>query len=77
MWQMITEQPEHLLPKRYNSWQHMLQQVVTVTVEQLETEYGSLAKATWGAHNTTNIQHPLSKAIPALGLVIGYAGATG
>lgn len=66
MWQMINDQPQHLVPKGFNNWQSFLQQMVRETVNQLETEYGSLAKATWGARNTATIQHPLSKAVPAL-----------
>ena len=35
--------------------------------QQLEQQYGSLAKSNWGRVNTANIRHPLSSAIPLLG----------
>lgn len=66
MWQMITQQPRHLLPQQYPDWGTFLQQMVINTETQLLTQFGDLKSATWGNYNTTKIQHPLSKAIPAL-----------
>ncbi|TKB47136.1 penicillin acylase family protein [Thalassotalea mangrovi] len=70
MWQLLTEQPQHLLPDGYSSWTEFSQAVATSTYQQLVAQYGSIDKATWGAHNITKIQHPLSKAIPALGWLL-------
>jgi len=70
MWQMITQQPQHLLPKQFRSWTVMMQTLVNQTVSELTEKYGSLEQATWGARNTSRIQHPLSKAIPAVGWLL-------
>ena len=75
MWQMINEQPEHLLPEPYQSWPTFFQQMVRQTLEELTTKYGTLDEATWGAHNTLKIQHPMSKAIPALGWLLDMSAA--
>lgn len=66
MWQLINEQPNHLIPEGYKTWQAFSEQIAIETHEQLIKDFGSISAATWGAHNTTKIQHPLSKAIPAL-----------
>ncbi|TLU67203.1 penicillin acylase family protein [Thalassotalea litorea] len=70
MWQLLTQQPQHLLPEGHASWNEFSQSVASATYQELVEKYGSIDKATWGAHNTTNIQHPLSKAIPALGWLL-------
>jgi penicillin amidase len=66
MWQLLSEQPQHLVPNGYNSWLELQQTVVLQTYQELVDKYGSIEQATWGAHNTTKIQHPLSKAVPQL-----------
>ncbi|NVK24433.1 MAG: penicillin acylase family protein [Gammaproteobacteria bacterium] len=67
MWQLLTEQPLHLVPDGFETWQAFSQSIVKQTFNELVEQYGSIEQATWGAHNTTKIQHPLSKAIPFLG----------
>lgn len=66
MWQLLTEQPQHLIPEGFDTWQAFSQHIALSTHNQLTEKYGDITKATWGARNTTKIQHPLSKAIPAL-----------
>lgn len=75
MWQMIEQQPSHLLPGGFSSWQALLQQTVRETLTELQSEYGSLQQATWGARNTLKIQHPLSKAVPPLGYLLDMPAA--
>ena len=70
LWEMVSQSPEHLLPKGYDNWKALLQDMVLTTQEELVEEYGSLNEATWGAHNHLAIQHPLSKAIPGLGWLL-------
>ncbi|NMP15893.1 penicillin acylase family protein [Thalassotalea sp. Y01] len=70
MWQMLTEQPEHLLPEGFSSWAEFSQSIAQSTYQELVEQYGAIDNATWGAFNTTKIQHPLSKAIPALGWLL-------
>ncbi|WP_210562034.1 penicillin acylase family protein [Psychrosphaera aestuarii] len=66
MWALITEQPDHIMPKGFNNWTDFLQSQMLFTINELKEKYGTLANANWGNVNRTNIQHPLSKAIPAL-----------
>ena len=70
MWQLLTEQPQHLIPQGYNSWQDFMANMAIQTYDELSAKYGDISKATWGAHNTSKIQHPLSKAVPALSALL-------
>ena len=67
VWQLITEQPEHLLDPQYASWNDLMLAALDKELEELTSDGRPLAKQTWGAYNTTRIQHPLSKAVPELG----------
>ncbi|MDC8785886.1 penicillin acylase family protein [Roseateles koreensis] len=64
----LDQQPAHLLPKGFADWNALLLAQVDAAVQEL-THSGqqALSQATWGQHNTSHIQHVLSKAIPALG----------
>ena len=64
VWQLVTEQPPHLLPWG-KSWNEYLA-VHAHEVESALTADQELAKATWGQVNTTAIQHPFSQVIPQL-----------
>lgn len=66
MWQLLNVQPEHLIPDGFESWQAFSQKMALKTYDNLVNTHGDITAATWGAHNTTKIQHPLSKAVPAL-----------
>ena len=70
LWQMVSQRPPHLLPEGYADWHRLLQSVLLDTVSELEQQHGSLDKATWGAHNTLRVQHPLSRAVPGLGWLL-------
>ncbi|MDO6719495.1 penicillin acylase family protein [Psychrosphaera sp. 1_MG-2023] len=70
MWQMITQQPAHLIPSGYPSWNMFLEQMIIRTHSQLLTQFGDLSQATWGNYNNTHIQHPLAKAVPALSFLL-------
>jgi len=66
VWQLISEQPEHLLDPSYESWNELLLAALDKELEELTSEGTPLAEQTWGAFNTAQIQHPLSKAVPQL-----------
>ena len=67
LWQLVTEQPAHLLPANFGSWDEFLVDAVRGSARYFEAEYGSdLGERNWGERNTARIQHPLSLAIPAL-----------
>lgn len=65
--QALDRQPAHLLPPAFASWNALLLAQVDATVSEM-TDAGrqELSAAIWGAANTSRIQHPLSRAIPAL-----------
>ena len=67
LWALLTEQPDHLLPGNFASWEALMLAAVEETMRRFETRYdGGLASRTWGEYNTAQINHPLSRAIPAL-----------
>ena len=67
LWKLVNLQPPHLLDPRYESWNDALLAAVDDLIEYYEQERGGLSEdRTWGEMNTTSIQHPLSRAIPAL-----------
>jgi penicillin amidase len=67
LWSLLTERPEHLLPADYETWQELMVAAVRENIRYFEENFeGSLASRTWGERNTALIQHPLSRALPAL-----------
>jgi penicillin amidase len=71
LWQLITKQPDNFLMLTEDSWPILFNKALQQTFNDM-THAGtpseqSLLAATWGQQNTTKIQHPLSKAVPALG----------
>ena len=63
-WQLITQQPEHLLPHKFASWDALLSDAAKEVYDQLKT-VGPLKDRTWGERNTAAICHPISRALPA------------
>ncbi|RVT44185.1 penicillin acylase family protein [Rheinheimera sediminis] len=66
-WEMIQQQRTDTLPADFSSWRTLLQQAVLQSKQKLETDYGSLASASWGNINQSSIVHPLSAAVPFFG----------
>ncbi|MDA0705461.1 MAG: penicillin acylase family protein [Proteobacteria bacterium] len=67
LWSLLTEQPEHLLPAGFDSWNEFLLAAVRANILYLNENFdGPLAERSWGEFNTAVIQHPLSRALPAL-----------
>lgn len=68
LWSLVTEQPEHMLPGGYDSWNAFLVAAVTQNIDYFREHYdGPLAARTWGEINTAAIRHPLSGSIPVVG----------
>lgn len=63
---LLQERPAHLLPRRYASWDALLEDAAGEVRRTLEAQ-GPLAQRTWGEQNTAAICHPLAKALPLLG----------
>ena len=67
LWQMVTEQPPHLLNENYATWQELMISAVDANIEFYADNYDDgLDRRTWGERNTAAIRHPLSRALPLL-----------
>ncbi len=67
LWQMVNQQPDNFLWRPEQNWTVLLQNALNKTLADM-TENQPLSAATWGQQNTSVIQHPLSKAVPLIGL---------
>ena len=66
VWPLVTQRPEHLLPRRYANWDALFEDAAHEVQGKLTTQ-GPLQQRTWGERNTAAICHPLAKAIPLFG----------
>jgi penicillin amidase len=67
LWELVSQQPEHLLPGQYGTWQELFIDAIQASIEHFAHNFGdSLAERTWGEHNTVAIRHMLSGAVPLL-----------
>ena len=67
LWQLVTEQPQHLLPRNYDSWNALMIGAVRENIAWFSANYeGSLKDRSWGEKNTAAIRHPMSRALPFL-----------
>ncbi len=64
-WELVTQRPPHLLPRKYEKWDTMLIDAAHQTVTELEKS-GPLAQRRWGEQNVAAICHPLATALPSL-----------
>jgi penicillin amidase len=65
-WTLLREQPPHLLPNRFASYDQLLTDALEATLSQLDTPEKPLATQNWGHRNLVTLQHPFSRAIPKL-----------
>ena len=65
VWPLLAERPAHLLPRRFDSWQALLEDAAREVREDLD-QRGPLEQRHWGEHNTAKICHPLANVLPAL-----------
>ena len=65
-WPLVSEQPPHLLSRRYDSWEALFEDAAREVRDELGA-VGPLAARTWGERNTAAICHPLAGAIPLIG----------
>ena len=66
VWPLVTQRPAHLLSRRFQSWDALLEDAAAEVRDDLGKQ-GPLAERTWGERNTAAICHPLAKAIPLIG----------
>ncbi|MGS2721943.1 penicillin acylase family protein [Paraglaciecola aestuariivivens] len=65
LWQLVNQQPAHLLPEGYNSWNELMAKAWQKTKQDLTKDH-SFSELTWGDYNGTDIRHPLSSSVPFL-----------
>jgi len=61
-WAILSQQPPHLLPSKYNSWQHLLLHAVDETIQNA----AKLGWPTWGEVNRLQLSHPFGAKIKFL-----------
>jgi len=66
LWQLVTARPRHLLDPRYGSWDALLLDAVDQVLADAGTSTAELGRYTWGAYNTADIRHPMSRFLPML-----------
>jgi penicillin G amidase len=74
LWELVTQQPPHLLAPSYRSWKDFLLAQADATVLSLttanETGGGSacatLDRCTWGSRRPVRVRHPLAGALPVV-----------
>jgi penicillin amidase len=65
LWELLTQQPPHLLASRFPDWRAFLLQQVDDTIESLTNAgCGSLATCTWGTGHAVSVRHPMSGGLP-------------
>ena len=64
IWQLITQQPEHLLPSPHASWNGLLLSAADSAVATCGVD--PLAECTWGKINRVEIRHPLADVLGIL-----------
>ncbi len=69
LWQLMSVEPEHLLPANVSSWRELELRALDEAIERLD-QCKSLVACTWGKRNTVSIRHPLSRARPFLGALL-------
>ncbi len=63
---LIEADTQHFLPQGYAHWDDLMAQALHITLEELTQEDTALDTIVWGEVNRSEIQHPLSLALPAL-----------
>lgn len=67
LWELVHEQPMHMLAADYPSWRDFLLATLDDTITNLDKDcHGELTRCTWGERETVRIQHPLARALPVL-----------
>ena len=61
-WAILSQQPPHLLPSKYNSWQELLLHAVDDTIQNAS----KLGWPTWGEVNKLQLAHPFGEKIKFL-----------
>ena len=63
VWPLLQQRPAHLLPRRFPSWDALLEDAARQVRDDLAGK-GPLSQRRWGERNTADICHPLAEALP-------------
>ena len=67
LWQLVHEQPLHMLAADYPSWRDFLLATLDATIADLDKSCGpGLDHCNWGSRKVVRIQHPISHGLPFL-----------
>lgn len=66
LWQLVAQQPPHLLDPRYPDWPALLRDAADATLAAATAKGRPLAAWTWGEYNRSRIRHPFSTILPWL-----------
>ena len=67
LWQLLEQQPAHLLTANYDNWRDLMLVAVDQNIAYFAENYDErLENRSWGERNTAAIKHPLSRAVPVL-----------
>jgi penicillin amidase len=67
LWQLVHEQPLHMLAAEYPGWREFLLATLDGTIADLDKAcHQKLDQCRWGEHEVVRIQHPLARALPFL-----------
>lgn len=67
LWQLVHEQPLHMLAADYPSWRDFLLATLDATIADFDKSCGpGLDHCTWGSRKVVRIQHPISHGLPFL-----------
>ena len=64
VWALIEDQPAQLLDPKYRDWHALLTDAAKQVANDLGQQPGGLAARSWGERNRSQINHPLSAALP-------------
>ncbi|SHE62183.1 penicillin amidase [Microbulbifer donghaiensis] len=66
LWEMVQQEPAQLLNPEFESWSALKLSALDQVLAEMAEDGKPLAQQTWGAENTTRIQHPLGRAVSAV-----------
>ncbi len=70
VWRLISEKPAAVKPPEGADWDAFLLARVDATLVALDGECASLARCTYGRRKPVRVRHPLSRAVPALSMLL-------
>ena len=70
LWALLSERPRHLLSPRYENWDALLVGALDAVLDELTARGARLSERGWGERNASLVRHPLSRAVPGLGVLL-------